>query len=138
MAQPAFSDIWTAAGVILGFQAAAFLWRIANEVAYSRETKNRDVTWLPPADLMNLVAMAVMVLGVFLGPLLPGATAAPQKWFGLALILFVGHCFALAGHYDLYNRKTSRSMLYFPLQEQIAVAVTLVFCVAYLALVFRA
>jgi drug/metabolite transporter (DMT)-like permease len=138
MQAPTLPDIWTAAGVVLGFQVTAFLWRIANEVTYARETKNRGVTWLPPADLVNLIAMAVMVLGVFLAPLVIGPSVSPQKWFGLALILFVGHCFALAGHYDLYNPKTKRSMLYFPLQEQVAIGATLVVCIAYIALVFRA
>lgn len=128
-------DVWTVAGVILGFQATSFLWRIGNEVSRSRENRNREVTWLPVADIFNLVSMSILVLGVFVYPLFATASVQlVQRAFGLALLLFVGHCFALAGHYDLYNRKTPRSMTYFPFQERVAVSIVTLIGVLYVAL----
>jgi hypothetical protein len=43
--------------------------------------------------------------------------------FGLAMLLFLGFPFGLAGHYDMYNNKTKRSYLYAPCQEKVVVAV---------------
>ncbi|MCB1044422.1 MAG: hypothetical protein KDC35_15880 [Acidobacteria bacterium] len=127
------SEIWTAAGVVLGFQVTSFLWRISNEVARG---SSGDITWLPPADILNLVAMVVLVVGVFIAPMAEESLVrSPHKAFGLALILFVGHCFALAGHYDMFNPRTPRSMKYFPLQELVAVGVVIAVAVAYCVLV---
>jgi hypothetical protein len=138
MELPHLADIWTAAGVILGFQATSFLWRIANEVTRNRENNNQDVTWLPPADILNLIAMVVLVSGVFLAPLLVSLPPLwAQKAFGLSLLLFVGHCFALAGHYDMYNRHTKRSMSYFPFQERVVVGIVAIISVLYILCIFR-
>lgn len=80
-----------------------------------------------------------MVLGVFLGPLTEfWSLQGSSKSFGLALLLYVGHCFALAGHDDLFNRRTTRSMLYCPLQEKVALAFVATFAVAYIVWAIRA
>lgn len=112
------SELWPAAGILLGLQAASFSWRIQQEVAVADKD---DITWLPPADYVNLLAMLVSLLGVFL---LPAVGLVDQRFaqmaFGLVALLFVGHAFALAAHYELYSRGRKRSMRYFPPQEKVA------------------
>ena len=53
------SDIWTAAGFLIGLQIAAFTWRVSREIGV---TERGDMNWLPPADIMNLIAMMVALL----------------------------------------------------------------------------
>lgn len=127
-------DIWIVAGVLMGFQVTSFAWRISREVKVAEEG---DLTWLPPADLMYLVSMVVVMVGVFVLPTLGlvGINFAKHS-FALALLLFVGYPFALAGHYDMYNCKTSRSYLYFPFQEKVVVTIVIILVVAYLVFIF--
>ncbi len=103
------ADIWTAAGVLIGFQVTSFIWRISREVEVG---KQGDLTWLPPADILNLISMAVTMVGVFVLPILGLADLSFIRFsFGLAVLLFVGYPFALAGHYDMYDNKTSRQIV---------------------------
>jgi hypothetical protein len=109
------SDIWIAAGVIFGFQITWFSWRV------SRETRMRSKgapTWLPRADLMNLVSMIIMVSGVFISSLLSLNINIAKISFGLATILVVGHSFALAGHYELFRKGIKGKQDYYPCQEK--------------------
>ena len=115
------ADIWIAAGVMMGFQVTSFAWRISREVSVG---ETRDLTWLPPADMVNLASMATIVIGVYLLPILNLVdTIFLKSSFGLAALLFVGYPFALAGHYDMYNRKTERTYKYFPRQERIVIGI---------------
>jgi hypothetical protein len=124
-------DIWTAAGVLIGFQVTSFVWRVSREV-------DVGITWLPPADILNLISMAVAMVGVFVFPILGLADLNFIRFsFGLAVLLFVGYPFALAGHYDMYNNKTSRSYSYFPLQEKVVVAIITILVIAYLTFAFK-
>ena len=133
-------DIWIAAGVILGFQVDSFSRRINREV----EVGKKDIVWLPPADVVNLIAITILVLGVFILPIL-GFVDLPflRGTFGLAVLLFVGHAFALAGHYDLYSYMlrrlkgekaplTYRSYGYFPRQEKVVIVIITIVAVVYL------
>ncbi len=124
------ADIWTIAGVLIGFQVTSFTWRVSREVEVGRLG---DLTWLPPADILNLFSVAVLAVGVFTLPLLGVVDLNLVKCsFGLAMILFIGYPFALAGHYEMYNYKTSRSYAYFPFQEKVVVAVVTFLVVTYL------
>ena len=126
------ADIWTAAGVLIGFQVTSFVWRISREVEVGKEG---DITWLPPSDILNLLSMVVVMVGVFVLPILGLADMNFIKiTFGLAVLLFVSHPFALAGHYDMYNNKTPRSLLYFPLQEKVVIAITTILVIIYIVL----
>ncbi|MCZ7385475.1 MAG: hypothetical protein O8C63_12120 [Candidatus Methanoperedens sp.] len=128
-------DIWTAAGVLIGFQVTSFVWRVSREVEVG---KKGDLTWLPPADILNLISMAVAMVGVFVLPILGLADLIFIRFsFGLAVLLFVGYPFALAGHYDMYNNKTERSMLYFPPQEKVVVTIMTILVIAYLLFAFK-
>jgi hypothetical protein len=66
--------------------------------------------------MLYLASMLVVAAGVFVLPILNVADLEFTRLaFGLALLLFFGYPFALVGHYDMYNRKTPRSMEYLPL-----------------------
>lgn len=96
-------DVWTVAGILLGFKVTSFAWRVSLEVQVG---ETGDLTWLPPADLLNLLSMTATVIGVFIIPILFGAgTKFVQYSLGLALLLFVGYPFALAGHYDMLQQQ---------------------------------
>jgi hypothetical protein len=128
-------DFLTAGGVLLGFQVTSFGWRISEEARVARQG---DITWLPPADFLNLVAMIVTVSGVFVLPALGINDSSTIKiMFGLGAILFVGHSISMAGHYELFNNKTKRSFAYFPFQEKVAVTATSIVALLYLVAAMR-
>jgi hypothetical protein len=128
--------LWTAGGVLAGLQITAFTLRITREIAVGREG---DITWLPLADVLNLLSLLVTMLGVFVAPIVDiGGVALPMKAFGASVILLVGYPFALAGHYDMYNFRTTRTMAYCPIQERVVLAVVAVVLAGYVSLaVFR-
>lgn len=129
-----YGEILAAAGVLLGFQITSFTWRISREVDVGKS----DLTWLPIADMLNLASMLVVAVGVFVLPILNVANLRFMKLaLGLALLLFIGYPFALAGHYDMYNGKTVRSMKYFPFQEKVVAACILLAIVAYLIVALK-
>jgi len=129
------TQLWTAAGVLLGFQVTSFLWRVQQEAATAEKD---DITWLPPADMVNLAGMLVVVIGIFVAPSIGlESERMTRTVFGLGALLFVGHCFALAGHYEMYNPHTKRSFTYFPIQERVVVAVVLLVVAAYFVVVAR-
>ena len=124
--------LWTAGGVLAGLQINAFTLRINREIAVGREG---DITWLPLADALNLLSLLVTMLGVFIAPILNiGGAALPKKAFGMSVLLLIGYPFALVGHYDMYNPRTTRTMMYCPKQERIALATVAAAVSAYLAL----
>jgi hypothetical protein len=121
--------LWSGAGILVGFQVTAFTLRINREISVGG---SGDLTWLPVADSLNLLSLSITLIGVFTLPMLGVIglhTAA--KLFGLVVLLLLGYTFALAGHYEMYNRRTGRSMAYFPRQERIIVAAVAVMGVAY-------
>jgi hypothetical protein len=125
----ALADLWVAAGVLLGLQGATFAHRVHREIAVADEG---DPTWLPPADVANLASTIVMIVGVFILPAFGvGGLSLARYAFGLSALLFAGHLFAIAGHYELFNPKTSRSHVYFPVQERIAIGLVTVAAIAY-------
>jgi len=126
------AQLWEAASILLALQATSFGWRINRESAASEKD---EPTWLPVADIINLIAMCVSVSCVFLAPILGiWSTSAAIQSFGLVLILTVGHAVSLAAHYELFN-VGKRSNAYFPLQEKCAVGATAALSMCYLLLV---
>jgi hypothetical protein len=124
------TEIWTVSIVLIGFQVTSFIWRVSREIEVG---KLGYQTWLPPADILNLLSMVVVVVGVFVFAILNLADLNFIKLsFGLAVLLFVSYPFALAGHYELYNNKTPRSSTYFPTQEKIVIAITTFLVISYL------
>ncbi len=95
------ADIWRASAVILGLQIGGFTWRVRRELDLLDEGDER--AWIPPADFLNLIAIVVVVVGVYLWPILdlPGGVQLAEDAFGLGLVLLLGYPFALAGHYGL-------------------------------------
>jgi hypothetical protein len=129
-AAPQLSDVWTAAGVLLGLQGAVFAQRVHREVNVGQ---TGDLTWLPPADLVNLASALTTILGVFVLPIF-FADALAKYAFALAVLLFAGHLFTLAAHYEMYNPNTARSFVYFPRQERIAVSIVVLLAALYVVL----
>jgi hypothetical protein len=117
------STIWSAAGFLVGLQLGAFSWRVTREIAMEQRG---EVTWLPLAEMLNLAAIVVVVVGVFLLPIGGyGSLHVPRICLGVSLILFVGHAFALVGHYELFTRGRSREPRpWLPRQELLAVGLT--------------
>jgi hypothetical protein len=127
------TDIWTPAIVLFGFQLTAFAWRMGREVAVADEGRDK---WLPPADLLNMIAMSVNVIGVFIAPGSFGVShIMAMKIFSVSLILSGAYPFVLAGHYELYSAG-KRSFDRFPKQEKIALVATTVALVAFLVAAF--
>jgi hypothetical protein len=121
--------LWSGAGILVGFQVTAFTLRINREISVG---SSGDRTWLPVADSLNLLSLSTTLIGVFTLPMLDVVgLRTSAKLFGLAVLLLVGYAFALAGHYEMYNPRTGRSMDYFPRQERVAVGVVAVMSVGY-------
>jgi hypothetical protein len=130
---PQIGELWTAAGVLLGFQVTAFLMRLSREIAVGDKGM---VTWAPPSDVLNLGSMVVTTIGVFILPMFGWVSVdTGARLFGSALLLFVGYPFALAGHYDMYNRK-SRTGDYCTRQEKVAVAIIVAIVLLYCVIAF--
>ena len=127
-------QLWEAASVLLALQAASIGWRVNRKLAASEKG---EPTWLPVADIINLLAMAISVCCVFLAPILGfWSTSGAVRSFGMVLILTMGHAFTLAAHYELF-KVGKRSNTYFPLQERVAAGTTLAVAVVYLVMLAR-
>ena len=97
------ADLWTAAGVLLGFQLAALLWRLNREL-YMREKRCPERTWIPDSDIVMAASMLIIVVGVFILPILDFISVQnAARLLGLSAIFLAGYPFALAGHYNLYR-----------------------------------
>ncbi|MFC1982822.1 hypothetical protein ACFLV5_03455 [Chloroflexota bacterium] len=125
------SNIWLAAAVILGFQVTWFIWRVSREVLM--RSKGAP-TWLPRADIVNLISMTLIVIGVFILPILGVRDLNIMKaFFGLAILLFVGYPFALIGHYKLYKWRIDDHS-YCPQQEKIVIYIIGALTIIYIIL----
>lgn len=113
-------ELWSAGGILVGFQVTALTFRVNREVSVARAG---DLTWLPVADCLNMLSLSFTLVGVFILPVLDiiGEHAAGTV-FGFAVLLLLGYAFALAGHYEMLDPRTRRSMAYFPVQERWVVA----------------
>ncbi|MGW7821853.1 hypothetical protein ACWGLF_27885 [Streptomyces puniciscabiei] len=125
--------LWPVAGVLAGLQVTGFSLRINREIAVSGMG---DITWLPLADALNLVSLAVTLVGVFIPPILGiGSAAFATKAFGLSVLLLANYPFALAGHYEMYNPRSVRKMTYCPRQEKIVLSIAAMAVIVYVVLV---
>lgn len=124
-------EVWSAAAVLLGFQLAAFTLRLQRELAM---TSRGEVTWLPLADMVNLVSFVVVAGGVFVLPILGvSAQGLPRHALGLGVLLLACYPFALIGHYELYRPYArSRPRVWCPEQERIVLVVAVLAVIAYL------
>lgn len=89
--------IWTTAAVLLGFQLAAFTWRLDREL---RMASSGEVTWVPLADVLNLVAFVVVGGGVFVLPALGVSDQSlPQHALGLGVVILALYLRSTHLHY---------------------------------------
>jgi hypothetical protein len=127
-------ELWSAAGVIVGFQVTAFTLRINREIAMGDK---KEVMWLPPADYVNLLSLMVTLFGVFVAPIMSlyGVSTAAAA-LGFAMTLLACYPFALAGHYKLFDPQNARKYpKFFPSQEKIAVGLCGLLGITYIVLV---
>ena len=133
-----WSELWSAAGVIVGLQGATIAHRVhgRGEGAETHERGGQVLrTWLPPAEFLSLASMLVIVLGTFIVPVFLSTSLRFARFaFGLGLLFFIGHVVALAGHYEMFNPNTTRKPRPFPVQEQIVIAIVLLCAIAYIVL----
>ena len=99
---PTFSTVWTAAGIVVAFAVNVIVFRIGREAKLRLET---GVWWLPRADFVLLLALAVTLIGVFVLPVLGVGLPFARYALGLAFVLLAGYPFALAGHYEILRGK---------------------------------
>jgi hypothetical protein len=66
-AEANYATLWSAAGILVGFQVTALTLRVKREIDVGDRL---DLTWLPPADLVNLISLATTLLGVIAAPAL--------------------------------------------------------------------
>lgn len=124
-------DLMTVGGVLLGFQLTSFAWRVSQE---TKTAEKGDIVWLSPADYLNLLAMVITVLGVFIAPILGLVSVrVVQILLGFVSLLYLGYAIALAGHYELFSRGKKRSFLWFPKQERIVITIVAILIVLYIA-----
>jgi hypothetical protein len=129
-----FKELWTPTGLLLGFQVTFFKWRLEEE---ARVGSKGSIPWLVPSDYVGVIGMISFVLGVVLLPVAGLIRSSIVHWaFGLGTLLFIGQILGLAGHYQLYNRSEKRQFVWFPLQERIAVAITLLVGLVYSVVFF--
>lgn len=123
------TDLWTPAGLVLGFQVTLFSWRLTEEAKVGDKL---DIAWLTPADYLNLVGMLVFVGGVYLLPMMKLiSTRSAAILCGLGTLLFVGYVVSLAAHYQLFNRTSLRKFVWFPMQERVAISLAIAVSAAY-------
>jgi hypothetical protein len=105
------SGVWTAGGILVGFAVTAFTFRIQRESSIRSATAGAETTyWLPPADLLLLLAFVVDLIGVFVIPAVWPNIHFARLAFGLACLMLAGYLPALAGHYDLlFGRVPTRT-----------------------------
>jgi hypothetical protein len=123
--QEYLSALWAAAGILVAFQTAALILRINREIEVG---KQRDYTRLPLADGLNILSIALILLGVLAARAINFVSSQEATLafaFAFAALLLAFYPFALAGHYEMFNPVTPRSMSFVTLQEAIALTVTL-------------
>jgi hypothetical protein len=129
MIDPELRELWTPTGLLLGFQVTLFKWRLEREASVGDEG---DVPWLVPADYVSMFGMLCFVFGVVLLPVSGLVSIGVARGaFGLGTLLFVGQAFGLAGHYQLYNRSKTRQFVWFPMQEKVALTLTVLISLLY-------
>jgi hypothetical protein len=132
------ASLWTAAGVLLGFQTYMIVWRVERELlmeSKALEDQENPIVWLPMCDYLNLTSAIVTAVGVFAAPALDiSSETDAREWFGLSIILLVGYAFSLLGHYRLYKHKTPRP--FFPAQEVLPFFITCIASLCYVVWIF--
>ena len=84
MIDPDLKDLWTPAGLILGFQVTLFKWRLERE---SEVGDKGDIPWLVPSDYISILGMFCFVFGVVLLPVSGAVGSKFARWaFGLGTL----------------------------------------------------
>lgn len=128
-------DLWTPAGIILGFQMTVLMWRIQQEEAVRSRGHQQ---WLIPSDYLSILGLLVLVLGTMLLPILQVISLNTAKaLFGLGTLFFVGQILGVAGHYQLFGTGASTTPVWFPMQERVVILTFVVIAIIYLVFAMR-
>jgi hypothetical protein len=111
------SVVWTAAGVLLSLQTGATMLRAARDDGIAEPRGRGDPVWMPPCEILNLLALACCVLGVFVVPLLAQSRQATETGFCVYILLYGGVPLATLGHHEAFAAR-SRGGSYCPAQER--------------------
>ena len=126
----ALNNFWQVAGVLLGFQVAAFTFRLNRELQF----KDRTERWFPLADCLNILSMLITVVFVFAIPIAQRRNLNIDScyfWFGVAMIIFIFYPIALVAHYDLIGQKRDKAQKYLTTQEIFVVLTAIVATIIY-------
>lgn len=94
------SELRTVAAILIGLQIGAVTWRAFRAINF---LERGPIGGLLPADIMALIAMAVVFLGVFVVPLTGSENLKiPKVALGMSVILSAGYPVALIVHYALH------------------------------------
>jgi hypothetical protein len=121
MNQFSIVEMTSALFVLLGFQTVAFTWRLNRELevrkslsamegpvaSVTKSIKKEGVeNWFPPADLLNLLSMALTIAAIL--SVLMGCNGSVGAVFMVgSLVLLICHPVALLIHYRLSPFKTT-------------------------------
>lgn len=123
-------DLWTPTGLLLGFQVTLFKWRLEREAEVGDKG---DIPWLVPSDYLSIAGMITFVFGSILLPLSGLVTLGFARGsFAIGALLFIGQVLGLAGHYQLFNRSEKRRFVWFPRQEKVVVALSVLAALGYI------
>jgi hypothetical protein len=97
------TQLTTLTGIILGLEFAAFGWRVNREINVGEGDRK---TWLPLPDVVNIVALLMVVYLYVVVPLAHGDyTLWSRRVLAAAGTLIAFHPLVMAAHYGLPYRK---------------------------------
>lgn len=125
------SNLQGMVSLLVGFQVAAFGWRINREISVGDAGRK---TWFPVPDVINILSMLSVVFFCVLTPLAKGQfQKSSEVVLAASYILFVFHPISMAAHYRLWGKegrsfytKQNRDYPYITGQEVASVCLSLV------------
>lgn len=121
-------QLTTLTGIILGLEFAAFGWRVNREINVGDANRR---TWLPLPDMVNIVALLLVVYFCVVVPLGQGDYVIwSRKVLAAAVTLIAFHPLTMAAHYGLPYRKArpkgkDGDFRYAPIEEILTLCVSL-------------
>jgi hypothetical protein len=131
-------QLTTLTGIILGLEFAAFGWRVNREINVGDENRK---TWLPLPDIVNIVALLLVVYFCIVVPLDQGDYVIwSRKVLAAAGTLIAFHPLTMAAHYGLPYRKQrpkkkNGDFQYAPIEEILTLSVSFVLAAGTILLV---
>lgn len=122
------AQLTTLTGIIVGLEFAAFGWRVNREINVGDANRK---TWLPLPDVVNILALFLVVYFCIVVPLAQGDYILwSRKVLAAAGTLIAFHPLTMAAHYGLPYRKQrpkgkGGDYRYAPIEEILTLALSL-------------